>query len=361
MAFHLLFLSALLALSSGDLFRVDPPCFTQAGALPFPKSYVVYHLAETEKIAVDGHLDETAWSGVPWTDRFIDIQGSEFTRPRFDTMAKMRWDDEYLYVGAYMQETDVFANQTEHNSVVFYDNDFEVFTNPNGSTHMYKELEINAINTTWDLELNKPYMNGGSPNSSWEMPTMKSATFVDGPINNPLIKNHFWTVEMALPLKDLAKDATNINVPPKEGDQWRINFSRVEWHVKNVGRHYEKVPNVPEDNWVWSSQYSINMHLPERWGFIQFTKNSVNSTTFQLPSFWPVYVALVAVYDAEKIFYATNGYFTGNLTALDVPQFVFDGKCSGVPVINAGPTSYSFEIAVHPRHPDDLVGHIRTD
>ena len=67
-------------------------------------------------------------------------------------MAKMRWDDEYLYVGAYMQETDVFANQTEHNSVgeskttrgspsnrvllVFYDNDFEVFTNPNGSTHM---------------------------------------------------------------------------------------------------------------------------------------------------------------------------------------------------------------------------------
>ena len=38
-----------------------------------------------------------------------------------------------------------------------------------------------------------------------------------------------------------------------------------------------------------------------RWGFIQFTKNSVNSTTFQLPSFWPVYVALVAVYDAEKV------------------------------------------------------------
>lgn len=71
MAFHLLFLSALLTLSSGDLFRVDPPCFAQAGALPFPKSYVVYHLAETEKIAVDGHLDETAWSGVPWTDRFI--------------------------------------------------------------------------------------------------------------------------------------------------------------------------------------------------------------------------------------------------------------------------------------------------
>ena len=26
-----------------------------------------------------------------------------------------------------------------------------------------------------------------------------------------------------------------------------------------------QVPNVPEDNWVWSSQSAINMHLPERY------------------------------------------------------------------------------------------------
>ena len=38
---------------------------------------------------------------------------------------------------------------------VFNDNDFEVFIDPDGSTHYYKEFEINALNTTWDLELNK--------------------------------------------------------------------------------------------------------------------------------------------------------------------------------------------------------------
>ena len=26
-----------------------------------------------------------------------------------------------------------------------------------------------------------------------------------------------------------------------------------------------KVPGLPEDNWVWSSQGVINMHLPERY------------------------------------------------------------------------------------------------
>ena len=31
-------------------------------------------------------------------------------------------------------------------------------------------------------------------------------------------------------------------------------------------------PNLPEDNWVWSPQGAINMHLPERWGRLRFHK-----------------------------------------------------------------------------------------
>ena len=46
-----------------------------------------------------------------------DIQGNGFPKPRFTTWVKMRWDDTYLYIGAYMEETDVFANQTKHDSV----------------------------------------------------------------------------------------------------------------------------------------------------------------------------------------------------------------------------------------------------
>ena len=38
---------------------------------------------------------------------------------------------------------------------VFNDNDFEVFVDPDGSTHGYKEIEINAIRTIFDLLMNK--------------------------------------------------------------------------------------------------------------------------------------------------------------------------------------------------------------
>jgi hypothetical protein len=37
-----------------------------------------------------------------------------------------RWDATYLYVGAMLQETQVWANQTQENAVIFHDNDFEV-------------------------------------------------------------------------------------------------------------------------------------------------------------------------------------------------------------------------------------------
>ena len=43
---------------------------------------------------------------------------------------KFLWDDDALYVGAWMEEPQVVATLTEKNSVIFHDNDFEVFINP---------------------------------------------------------------------------------------------------------------------------------------------------------------------------------------------------------------------------------------
>lgn len=343
------------------VFSILANCFPTDCVHPFPRSYVVYHLNELqEAIHVDGKLNDEAWNSVAWTEDFIDIQGPDWKKPRFRTHAKMLWDDTYLYIGAFLQETDVWANQTKHDSVVYQDNDFEVFVDPDGDTHWYKEFEINAIKTTWDLELNKPYINGGTPNSSWEMPTMKSAIFVSGPVNNASVPDKFWTVELALPFSDLVDHSPTASAPPNNKDQWRINFSRVEWHVRNVNGHYEKVPKVPEDNWVWSSQGAINMHLPERWGFIQFSTDAVNTTQFVRTRNWPAYSALVMLYEAEKKFIAVNGYYTANLTQLEIPASLKTGQCQyelAVQVVKL----YNFEATVKPLNQRIPVGHIRDD
>ena len=111
-----------------------------------PKRYAAHRAPSAMRI--DGRLDEVAWQRAPWTDTFVDIQGAKLPLPRFRTRAKMLWDDEYLYVAAELEEPHVWATLTAHDSVIFRDNDFELFIDPDGDTHEYYELEVNALETT---------------------------------------------------------------------------------------------------------------------------------------------------------------------------------------------------------------------
>ena len=233
-----------------------------------PKLYDCHRTDSPLKI--DGRLDAAAWTKAAWTDAFIDIVGEDHPKPRFQTRIKMLWDDEYLYIGAEMEEPDVWATLTAHDSVIFRDNDFEVFLNPTGDGLKYFEFEINALNAGWDLFLDKPYKQGGKADNSWEMPGYKSAVAIQGTLNDPRDRDKGWSVELALPWSAFVERSGKGR--PTIGDTWRANFSRVEWQVRVAGGKYEKVPGTKEDNWVWSPQGVVNMHVPEKWGTVRFLK-----------------------------------------------------------------------------------------
>ena len=116
---------------------------------PQPKGYVCYRTSSP--VLADGIIDEPVWAAVPWTDFFSDIEGSEKPAPRFKTHAKLLWDEANLYIAAELEEPHVWAKLKQRDTVIFYDNDFEVFIDPDGDTHAYYELEVNALGTAWDL------------------------------------------------------------------------------------------------------------------------------------------------------------------------------------------------------------------
>ena len=91
------------------------------------------------------------------------------------------------------------------------------------------------------------------------VPGLRKAIHVGGTLNDPSDTDRGWTVELALPWADLAEYAGR-PVPPEDGDQWRVNFSRVEWDVTGGKRRVHKVPDTPEHNWVWSPQGVVDMH-----------------------------------------------------------------------------------------------------
>lgn len=225
------------------------------------------------------------WQRLSWSEPFVDITGVDILKPRYQTRVRMGWDDEFLYVFAELEEPHVWGTITEKNAVMFEDNDFEIFIDPDGDGLDYYEFEINALGTIWELALPKPYSEGGQPKSGCNIDGLVSRVRVNGTLNDPGDWDEGWTVEVAIPWSGLAEYHREGTSPPRTGDTWRINFSRVQWRHDVVNGQYVRVPphgaglpeslnpedqQHPEDNWVWSPQGVINMHIPERWGEVEF-------------------------------------------------------------------------------------------
>ncbi|MBK5290720.1 MAG: carbohydrate-binding family 9-like protein [Acidobacteriia bacterium] len=244
---------------------------TLMAADPAPKNYTCYRAATPP--AIDGKLGDPLWRRTPWTDYFVDIEGNRKPAPRFRTRVKMAWDDRFFYVAAQMEEPHVWGTLTAHDAVIFRDNDFEVFLRPDATKHLYFEFEMNALNTGWDLFLPKPYNQGGKADNSWEIPGLQTGVHIEGTLNHPADRDRGWSVEIAFPWEAFRERAGG-DVRPAPGASWRVNFSRVEWRVEVVDGRYRKLPGLKEDNWVWSPQHVINMHVPEQWGFVRFSPQS---------------------------------------------------------------------------------------
>jgi len=192
---------------------------------------------------------------------------------------------------------------------------------------------MNALNTFWDVLLIQPYrdMNKAAIHG-WDIKELKSGVEVNGSLNKPGDKDSCWTVEVAFPWKAF-NEIADILLPPNDKDQWRINFSRVEWKTEVKNGKYQKQINpetnkpYPEDNWVWSHQGVVNMHYPEMWGYVQFSNEIVGSKKISFienreeNAKW----FLRQIYYRERIYFEKNGTFTNDHKRLGLEMQPFPG------------------------------------
>ena len=249
------------------------------------------------KIRIDGQLDEKSWQAAPRSPRFVDILTGK--PALYDTRAAVLWDEKNLYVAFWVEEPKVKATFTKHGSPIYENNDVEVFI---AGRDTYYEFEINALNTVyeaffiWEESYEKghyadaPEFRRSNPEvkafngvdytnhprglrlGSWAFtfPGLKTAVRVDGTLNDDRDTDRGWTVELAFPwegMKWLAK-ADARALPPKEGDVWRIDFSRFNQY---------KAPPPAHDSsgWFWSPHHVWDSHIPECFPFIHFSTNDV--------------------------------------------------------------------------------------
>lgn len=323
----------------------------QSHWLLHPNVYVAPKV--NEPILIDGNLEKDQWSSVPWSSPFDDIRGeddapsSSRPSPECRTRVKMLWDQDFLYIGAMIESNmEVRATFHQRNSPIYHeDSDFEVFVDPDSSCHFYKELEMNPINTVWNLMLDKPYIDGGQEHSGriakpgddnyYDVNRQKTAVrVVEGSLNEAGGKRTVWTVEIALSHSDTLKHSLSRgiqNSKPTEGDRWRINFSRVE--EKGM------------INWTWQRQRvwdplrrsylgKVDMHMPDAWGYVKFGPSvedakKANVWIGEIPSEqisegksdavdpnWPLLLVAMNVYYAQRAFFDLHGNFANVLEEL---------------------------------------------
>lgn len=196
---------------------------------------------------------------------------------------------------------------------------------------MDSELELNCLNTIWELLLRKPYKDGHSIVNPYNLDSLRTAVFIDGVTNSPETQSNKWTVELSLDLEELVQFDRRRGRPTGPGDVWRVNFSRVQYQLEAVLNsdtqqlQFAKVPETKEDNIVWAPTGVIDIHRPEKWGFVFFSsQDELSLGQHELKTAGEAFLdeqiaierVLDAIYYDQRVFHETHDAFAGNMRLL---------------------------------------------
>ncbi|KAK7104214.1 uncharacterized protein [Littorina saxatilis] len=293
---------------------------------PLPRYYIATR--KSGNLTVDGRLNDDAWNNVPWTDDFVDIRGAPpmYPAPNKETRVKVIYDDTHIYVATRLTEDHVWATYTVKDSRVYQENAFEIFFDVDNSMSWYKEYEINALGTTWDLALSRAYMDGGDF-TNWEGIGEKGV-YTDGGVNNISNPSTFWSTEVSFPFTALNENTTRTHHTPRDGEVWFTIFARPEYQTQanqSTGQ-YEQVPGSDASWWSWSPIGAVNLHLPSKWGLLYFanqTTETMDDNQFRMafPD-WNVYYGLFHVFDVLQEFKAARGMFVSDEKLIHFDPFI---------------------------------------
>lgn len=227
-----------------------------AGELPI---YTVER--RCEEIVVDGILDDPDWAAAKSLGE-LEFPWSE---PGESTEVKMLWDDEFLYVSFFCQDSFIAASHYNTNSSTYKDDCVEMFWNPAPQKDdWYYIFEINCFGIPLSVYENHErsiYVR----ESRVLVPHI--AQSIQGTVNDPTDRDTSWVIEMAIRFRDY-QELTDTPIP-KSGDMWRVALNR-----RNRVRGRE---DQTRSMWSPVEPPIRTFHSYEHFGRVYFCDTPVNS------------------------------------------------------------------------------------
>jgi hypothetical protein len=250
-------------------------------------------------IEIDGNIEKEVWKNAKWSKRFVDMATGD--SGMYNTQAAILWNDAHLYIAFMVEEPFVEAKLTERDSIIFLENDLEVFID---GGNCYYELEINAANTIYEVffiwkdayskgskfdipafDVHQPqaYTFGGDYDRSgatfwkgthprgirwaftnFDMEGLQTAVKIDGTLNDNTDIDKGWSLEIAIPWNSLHLLANGRSIPPQNGDVWNLFLGRFQ-KLMVSGKEVQPHPAM-----ALNSHGMYDTHLPEKWSKVEF-------------------------------------------------------------------------------------------
>lgn len=203
---------------------VPPPALTAA----VPLVYLCQHTSSPLPGAIDGDITGWEWKNALPIRNFVHVESH--SPALSNTEAKLLWDDQYLYFSAVMDDADVYANNTKHNGMLWFDDVFELFFKPDARKLGYYEFEINPRNATMEMFL-PSRGSGGYGRWIGKQPFHVESKVLLRPgttLNDPSDHDAGWIVEGRIPWADFAPTGGK----PEIGAEWKFALCRYDYSVE---------------------------------------------------------------------------------------------------------------------------------
>ena len=182
----------------------------------------------SDRIAIDGRLDEKVWESAPLAGNFTQSEPSEGAPASEKTEVRVLYDNENLYLG-------VQARDSEAKHVVISDlkkdfnagdsDSFEVILDTFHDLRNGYQFAVNPAGAKWDSQM---INEGRESNASWDGVWSVKTRIVD----------EGWTAEIAIPFRTLKFRESDVQ-------SWGINFHRnLRSNVRNEDSFWSPIPRI---------------------------------------------------------------------------------------------------------------------
>ncbi len=180
----------------------------------------------TEKITVDGRLEEPAWGQAPLATDFIQNEPREDQPASENTSVRVLYDDDNLYFGVHARDPEPSRLVISELKKDFHretGDSFEIILDTFRDERNGYHFAINPAGAKWDAQVTN---EGRETNPNWDgVWHVKTRTVEDG-----------WVAEVSIPFKTLKFRETEVQT-------WGINFQR-NLRRRNEDSFWSPLPRI---------------------------------------------------------------------------------------------------------------------